>query len=681
MGISVWLSDRVAQSPKPVFSAARVELAAQCLERARDQARHVDLREAERARDLPLGQTVVEAELEDPALAPRERVEAGRRAFGRRSRGVGIDTARGGLQGQRRARVLERLGLAGLGLGRPRGLCELGERGRAAEPSAELAAQASQPAAQLVQPPGRTHRGTRVAQVTLDLPRHGRPRVRREVDATCRVEAVDRLITPIVPTWTRSSSSAFADAKRRATERTRGRYWTISCSRSASFTATAPFERTKTTVTHLRRKDNGVIVCLYGSACSRRVLREHAPQKSTNCCSRCWLYSPQPERQWRKDLPVVPSASEVTAIVAQALATVPAPPAAPAAPPVAVPDPSGRPDTPPDRGSDAPVARVGASPDAVSSAARTVSPGSDGRLAPQSQPTTAATAAPVQAVRPDAHQLPLTTSSTPTQRQQEESEIAAPNSTSSSLPTTWIWNWNWNCATPPAAPPNPGTINNATGTWPWNWNHNCEQPQSAGQYQGVPTQYQPQNLNVSIRVASPGDNGPVTQTIAAITETTATTVNTIAQTVGQTLQTAAPAPISTIPLPAVFGADSAARAAGLPAVGALITTMLETASALTAAVVLGFRWWCSPRWSSHFRRTCPGSGPSCCPASRPSRRSPARSARDRRTPLCRRRRGTPASRAPGSRRRASRAPPSSRARPSRSLPHGRRCRSRGRRSR
>ena len=100
----------------------------------------------------------------------------------------------------------------------------------------------------------------------------------------------------------------------------------------------------------------------------------------------------------------------------------------------------------------------------------------------------------------------------------------------------------------------------------------------------VPTQYQPQNLNASIRVASPGDNGPVTQTIAAITQTTATTVNTIAQTVGQTLAASTPAPIPTIPLPTVSG-HGAARAAGCPRRRGADHDDVQTASALTAAVV------------------------------------------------------------------------------------------------
>jgi hypothetical protein len=273
-------------------------------------------------------------------------------------------------------------------------------------------------------------------------------------------------------------------------------------------------------------------------------------------------------------------------MVAQALATVPTPPAAPVAPPVAVP-------TPPVAPTPLPIA-VPTPPSPAPASAETqyqapqeqYHPVPTADSAPQPQPTTAAASAPAQTVQPDVHQLPLTSALTPTQRQREAPEIAAPNSGSSSLPSTWIWNWNWNCATPPAAPPNPGTINNATGTWTWNWNHNCEPPQGAGQYQGVPTQYQPQNLNVSIRVASPGDNGPVTQTIAAITQTTATTVNTITQTVAQTLAASTPAPIPTIPLATVPVATAPRPPPVARAVGALITTIFGAASALPASVAL-----------------------------------------------------------------------------------------------
>jgi hypothetical protein len=65
------------------------------------------------------------------------------------------------------------------------------------------------------------------------------------------------------------------------------------------------------------------------------------------------------------------------------------------------------------------------------------------------------------------------------------------------LQQIWNWNWNWNCGT--------NTNGNASGG-----------SQSSSQYQPVTSQYQPINVNISIRIASPGNDGPVTQTNLAI---------------------------------------------------------------------------------------------------------------------------------------------------------------------
>jgi chemotaxis protein histidine kinase CheA len=65
------------------------------------------------------------------------------------------------------------------------------------------------------------------------------------------------------------------------------------------------------------------------------------------------------------------------------------------------------------------------------------------------------------------------------------------------LPANWTWNWNWNCGSPEGASPNSDS-------------------QNGGQYQAGVMQYQPVNLNVSIRIGSPGNDGPVTQTNIAV---------------------------------------------------------------------------------------------------------------------------------------------------------------------
>jgi hypothetical protein len=65
---------------------------------------------------------------------------------------------------------------------------------------------------------------------------------------------------------------------------------------------------------------------------------------------------------------------------------------------------------------------------------------------------------------------------------------------------TWTWNWDWNCADASAGDwqlNSPAPDGTGPATWIWNWIWNC----AAGTG----------NTAVSIRVLSPGDNGPVTQ--------------------------------------------------------------------------------------------------------------------------------------------------------------------------
>jgi len=85
------------------------------------------------------------------------------------------------------------------------------------------------------------------------------------------------------------------------------------------------------------------------------------------------------------------------------------------------------------------------------------------------------------------------------------------------------WNWNWNCgdASPDIVlPPEVGTQN-----WTWNWDWNCGEPdpipgntagQNPSQYQPSVTQYRPINISISIRINSPGNDGPVSQKNMAV---------------------------------------------------------------------------------------------------------------------------------------------------------------------
>jgi hypothetical protein len=89
---------------------------------------------------------------------------------------------------------------------------------------------------------------------------------------------------------------------------------------------------------------------------------------------------------------------------------------------------------------------------------------------------------------------------------------------------SWDWTWTWTCGdvmTPTIVLP-AGYLQQI---WNWNWNWNCgantngngnSGSQSSSQYQPVTSQYQPINVNISIRIASPGDDGPVVQTNLAV---------------------------------------------------------------------------------------------------------------------------------------------------------------------
>lgn len=78
------------------------------------------------------------------------------------------------------------------------------------------------------------------------------------------------------------------------------------------------------------------------------------------------------------------------------------------------------------------------------------------------------------------------------------------------------WAWQWDCLSVPdfTAISDSGS---GTGYIPvnWTWIWNCGD--NPGQYQGAThSQYRPSNVNVSIRISSPGADGPVTQSNVAV---------------------------------------------------------------------------------------------------------------------------------------------------------------------
>ena len=114
----------------------------------------------------------------------------------------------------------------------------------------------------------------------------------------------------------------------------------------------------------------------------------------------------------------------------------------------------------------------------------------------------------------------------------------------------WSWDWTWSCGgSKPSVPPLPSG-EGLPKNWTWNWDWNCgsrkaqvanSNQNSGGQYHSVIARYQPLNLNVSIRIGSPGDDGPVTQTsvIVAVEAGAAATAGAVA---APPAPAAAPAP-------------------------------------------------------------------------------------------------------------------------------------------
>jgi hypothetical protein len=193
--------------------------------------------------------------------------------------------------------------------------------------------------------------------------------------------------------------------------------------------------------------------------------------------------------------------------------------AAPPPPPVAEPPPgpAAQPvPVPAAPAPDAPPAAVQQEPANVNVSIRVDSPGDDGPVTqvnvavgaesgryqpgePQYQPVVPAPDAPVAA--PDPAEAPATEAG-----------------------TGWDWTWNWSCDGATLAPvtlPAGAAIEN--WNWIWNWNCGGESAPTANNgtetssgYHSAPVQYRPVNINVSIRINSPGANGPVTQANVAV---------------------------------------------------------------------------------------------------------------------------------------------------------------------
>lgn len=231
------------------------------------------------------------------------------------------------------------------------------------------------------------------------------------------------------------------------------------------------------------------------------------------------------------ELPLVPTEVEVAAVVESIAADVApdvVPLAAevatqePAAPAAATPEPAATAQPPPEPQQEsqyhAPEPQYQASSaDAVEPVVDAVEP-----TLPAAEATGAVADEPAAAPAPDPAVSPTAAT--------VENAAASPNA----APDTWIWNWTWNCD-PQSAPPAQSSADASASNWVWNWTWNCDREPITGgdasQYQGTATQYQPENVNVAIRVFSPGDNESVTQTISGAAAAVATTAATVEQAV------------------------------------------------------------------------------------------------------------------------------------------------------
>ncbi len=97
------------------------------------------------------------------------------------------------------------------------------------------------------------------------------------------------------------------------------------------------------------------------------------------------------------------------------------------------------------------------------------------------------------------------------------------------------WYWSWDClGSPPLSAISLGAsgTNSLPSSWTWIWNCGANSSQYQG---GTSGGYQPINTNISIRIASPGDDGAVTQVNQLIATQVSQARAQIDQVVGQTV--------------------------------------------------------------------------------------------------------------------------------------------------
>ena len=164
----------------------------------------------------------------------------------------------------------------------------------------------------------------------------------------------------------------------------------------------------------------------------------------------------------------------------------------------------------------------------VNISVRVDSPGDNGAVtqtnAAVSAPLPVATPPEVRYQEPDQqyHDLPAS-SEAPVARAAPADTVPAAD-TFVTPADSWDWTWTWSCGDV-IAPTIVLPAEHFQQNWNWNWNWNCgangngngnSESQSSSQYQPVTSQYRPINVNISIRIASPGNDGPVVQANMAV---------------------------------------------------------------------------------------------------------------------------------------------------------------------
>jgi hypothetical protein len=152
----------------------------------------------------------------------------------------------------------------------------------------------------------------------------------------------------------------------------------------------------------------------------------------------------------------------------------------------------------------------------VSVSMRVASPGDDG---PVMQLNVAGATAVGAAIQAPAVRAPATAQaggSSPSSGVAGAAVSPSPQTAISSPEAAGTWNWTRDCLSIPsfsAISPTSSTDGSLPMSWTWNWN--C--PGNLRQYQDATVgQYQSINMNIGIRLSSPGNNGPVTQASIAV---------------------------------------------------------------------------------------------------------------------------------------------------------------------